>query len=231
MQYIYFMRHGETNFNLEGRVQGQADIPLNENGVTEAEITRDYFRDKGISFDRVYSSPLSRAVDTAATVAGIDAEVVIQDERVTELDFGADEGKKVSELSEGTLNLFYHPEKYVLPEGGESVDALKERCASFLEDIKKTLDENTGTERVLIVSHGAALRGFISCINSSRLEDFWVENLENCHVIMSSYEGGVMKIEEHMHPLGGTAYMVPPWKRLSGQAAEAVKKKEEADNA
>ena len=220
------MRHGETNHNLEGRVQGRTDIPLNENGVIEAGITRDFFKEKGILFDRVLSSPLVRAVDTAAMVAQIDVKDLIQDKRITELDFGTEEGKKVSELSEGVLNLFYHPEKYVLPEGGETVDELKSRCASFLEDLKKTLDGDKSIVNTLVVSHGAALRGIISCITGSRLEDFWVENLENCHAIKVSYDAGNLEIQEHMHPLGGTEYMVPPWKRLSGQAAQAVKEKE-----
>lgn len=60
---IYFLRHGQTNNNKEGRMQGRVDIPLNEVGRAQARCAAQ--RLKGIGFDAVYSSPLSRAVETA----------------------------------------------------------------------------------------------------------------------------------------------------------------------
>ena len=63
------MRHGETLFNTQKRVQGWCDSPLTENGILQAEQAKQYFAKKGISFDAVYSSTQERATDTAKIVA------------------------------------------------------------------------------------------------------------------------------------------------------------------
>ena len=66
---LYLMRHGETLFNIQKRVQGWCDSPLTENGICQAEQAKQYFAKKGISFDAVYSSTQERATDTAKIVA------------------------------------------------------------------------------------------------------------------------------------------------------------------
>ena len=66
---LYLMRHGETLFNTQKRVQGWCDSPLTENGIWQAEQAKQYFAKKGISFDAVYSSTQERATDTAKIVA------------------------------------------------------------------------------------------------------------------------------------------------------------------
>ena len=62
---LYLMRHGETDYNKKGLIQGQIDVPLNENGIRLAELTRDGFRREGLHFDLAYCSPLIRAKKTA----------------------------------------------------------------------------------------------------------------------------------------------------------------------
>ena len=66
---LYLMRHGETLFNTQKRVQGWCDSPLTENGIWQAEHANQYFAKKGISFDAVYSHMHERATDTATIVA------------------------------------------------------------------------------------------------------------------------------------------------------------------
>ena len=213
MQHLYFMRHGETPYNRSGRVQGRTDIPLNEDGVTEAGIARDFFMGKGISFDLVMSSPLHRAVATAAIIGQIPEEKVIQDERVIELDFGTSEGSTVNDLPQGVLNLFYEPEKYQIPEGGESIEELQARCSDFLQEMAQKLAADPKLQTVLVISHGAALRGFISCIEHTQRKDFWAGNLENCCVYQTGFDGKDFHTIGYLHPLEGTQYMIPPWKR------------------
>lgn len=70
---IYLIRHGQTDENLAWRIQGQRDFPLNATGERQAEEVRDRLRNLGISFARVYSSPLGRAVRTAEIVTGCEA--------------------------------------------------------------------------------------------------------------------------------------------------------------
>ncbi len=67
---LYLMRHGETLLNREGRLQGQIDTELDAEGIAEAERAGAFVKAQGLVFDRVYSSHLSRAVDTAALVSG-----------------------------------------------------------------------------------------------------------------------------------------------------------------
>lgn len=65
------MRHGETDGNRGNRLQGRADIPLNENGIRQAKVAGEKLLKKNLIFDAVYSSPLQRAMDTAVLVSGI----------------------------------------------------------------------------------------------------------------------------------------------------------------
>lgn len=58
---VYFIRHGETDFNKRCLIQGMSDIPLNDKGIHQAELAADWFKQQGIVFDGVFSSPLVRA--------------------------------------------------------------------------------------------------------------------------------------------------------------------------
>ena len=73
---IYLVRHGETELNVKRVLQGRSDYPLTETGVRQAQEVADWFREQGIVFDRVYTSPLVRAVQTARIIVGDDAEIV-----------------------------------------------------------------------------------------------------------------------------------------------------------
>lgn len=93
---VYFIRHGETDFNKRCLIQGMSDIPLNDKGIHQAELAADWFKQQGIVFDEVFSSPLVRARKTAAIVSGRTFEEVHPDARIQEMDFGVDEGKPYS---------------------------------------------------------------------------------------------------------------------------------------
>lgn len=84
---LYLMRHGETLFNTQKRVQGWCDSPLTENGIWQAEEAKQYFAKKGISFDAVYSSTQERATDTAKIVAP--EYTVTQLKGIKEMNFGS----------------------------------------------------------------------------------------------------------------------------------------------
>ena len=84
---LYLMRHGETLFNTQKRVQGWCDSPLTENGICQAEQAKQYFAKKGISFDAVYSSTQERATDTAKIVAP--EYTVTQLKGIKEMNFGS----------------------------------------------------------------------------------------------------------------------------------------------
>ena len=93
---VYFIRHGETDFNKRCLIQGMSDIPLNDKGIQQAGIAAEWFEKQNITFDRVFASPLVRARKTAAIVSGRTFEEVQPDARIREMDFGVDEGKPYS---------------------------------------------------------------------------------------------------------------------------------------
>ena len=105
---VYFIRHGETDFNKRCLIQGMSDIPLNDKGIQQAGIAAEWFEKQNITFDRVFASPLVRARKTAAIVSGRTFEEVQPDARIREMDFGVNEGKPYSLIKD----LFDAPESY-----------------------------------------------------------------------------------------------------------------------
>lgn len=198
---VYFIRHGETDFNKQGLIQGRTDIPLNETGISQAEMTAAFFRKEGIVFDRVYSSPLIRAHKTASIVSGWDMADIRTDERVQELAFGTAEGMDFKKLPENIMNLFTKPEAYVPPEGAEQLSVLKDRCHSFLDTLAEMSLKEPSVHTVLVATHGAALRGILSCLDQCPLEKFWKKGLYNCCVVKAYWNDGGWVLDGIENPL------------------------------
>lgn len=94
---IILVRHGQTKWNSEGRVQGRTDIPLNARGMAQAEAVGEWL--SGRKIDAVYASPLMRAHDTAKAIADRQGVCVKLLGEMIEIDFGLWEGKTSCELS------------------------------------------------------------------------------------------------------------------------------------
>ena len=93
-----YLRHGETAWNREGRMQGATDIPLNETGRAQAHAAAETLRD--VHIDRIISSPMARAAETADIVGAAKGLVPTRDERLKERYFGAFDGLLLSEIRE-----------------------------------------------------------------------------------------------------------------------------------
>ena len=132
---LFLVRHGQTDWNLAGRLQGQTDIPLNDTGRRQAEEARQ--RLSGVQFDAVYSSPLSRAVETAILVSGWPADRVRTDERIKEIAFGDWEGKAPRTLGDDFAPFFADPARFVPAPGGESLPTLMARVSDFTAYVKQ----------------------------------------------------------------------------------------------
>lgn len=194
---VYFIRHGETDFNKRCLIQGMSDIPLNDKGVQQAGVAANWFKAQNITFDKVFSSPLVRARKTAAIVSGRTFEAVQPDARIREMDFGVDEGKQYSLIKD----LFDAPETYIPPEGAESIQELQTRAQEFLDMLSEMAASEENVHTVLAASHGAALRGIMSCINHCELKDFWRSGLSNCCVYKIHLENNVWVEDGLMHPI------------------------------
>ncbi len=186
--HLYIMRHGETDDNTRRVLQGQKDNPLNENGKKQAIEAGEEL--KGIVFDRIYVSPLIRAVQTAELATGRNRSEFITEERIKEIGFGVLEGSCSDDVKPPYDNFFKNPACYAAPEGGESLIELSERTREFLEEIKGTLQG----KNVLLVSHGAAIHAIINQIKKQPIEHFWDMRLGNCGILEVSDESGDYEI-------------------------------------
>lgn len=196
---IYLFRHGETDWNKERRLQGQSDIPLNDYGRELAEKTAAALIE--IPFDAAFCSPLSRAAETAAIIAGKGLRPVplIKDARLMEIHFGQYEGHKFDDMKQNGSshplhNFFCHPEHYIPPDGAESIPAACGRAWSFLQE--RILPLEALCENVLIVAHGALNRCMLSTIQSIPPERFWQISLPNCAASILSLEDGTFSVLE-----------------------------------
>ena len=116
---VYLMRHGQTDWNKEYRLQGATDIPLNEEGRRQAKEAAEKMRD--IPFECVYSSPLIRAKETAQIISAFHDIPTVVDDRLKEMSFGIYEGT-TPDYEKQDINrvlLFEAPHRFV-PQGGES---------------------------------------------------------------------------------------------------------------
>lgn len=181
---LYFIRHGETDWNIVKRLQGSTDIPLNENGEALARITAEGMRD--IPLDLIFTSPLKRAHRTAELIRGNRDIPIVIEERIREICFGDYEG--LVSKSEGysipdpDFKFFFtKTECYHTPPNGESVESLLKRTGEFLEELKHR--EDLKDKSILISSHGAAVRAMLCNIEGSGIEHFWGKGVhKNCGV-------------------------------------------------
>ena len=151
---LYIIRHGQTELNSRHVLQGRSDHPLNEAGIQQAREAARRLQSLGIRFDRVYSSPLIRAVQTAEIVVP-NTEPVI-DERLIEMDYGPYEGTDLNRLPPEILEFFKDFAHNAAPRGMEQLTSVVERVGRFLEEIKG-LKGN-----ILISAHAIAMKGALA---------------------------------------------------------------------
>ena len=141
--YVYIVRHGETDYNAKKeRFGGRVDVPLNNNGREQAMKLK--IRYAGITFDRVYSSPLIRTIETARIISDCD---IIIDERLIERSNGDLEGRLRSEIDPATID--YSNIEFIMKYHIEPDESIKGRVRSFLNEIANL----EGCENILVVTH------------------------------------------------------------------------------
>jgi broad specificity phosphatase PhoE len=141
---IYFVRHGQTDWNLNHKIQGNRDIKLNSEGRRQATAMRENLKD--IHFDAIFSSPLSRAKETAKIIAKAHSGTpLIFTDQLAERNFGDYEGRN----NNGDFYGLWHYDN-ANTRNGETPKNLEKRISRFLDRVIK---EYTG-KNVLLVSHG-----------------------------------------------------------------------------
>lgn len=180
---LYLTRHGETEWNVHSRIQGQTDTALNETGIKQARELAQRLEKEGLAIGRIYTSRQRRAYETAAIAAEILGLNVIVKDGLEEINLGKWEGytwKQVRELFHEEYEDWHENRRYQVPPGGESYQQLLERLIPVLRSIIKEEKDN-----VLVVTHSAVIMTLLSYIYDKPFEDM-VKNFKtkNTEIVM-----------------------------------------------
>ena len=179
---VYFLRHGQTDWNVAHRIQSQgaAEVDLNATGVAQAESAAKMIESANLAFDRVYVSPYRRARHTADIICARVGGTPIPDDRLCEIDFGDYNGTSYGEAGYVDDNIraaFENPPAFV-PHGGESYGQFLARVGGFLDDELKPLEGVCGS--VLVVAHRGVLNAVATILEKRDLSRFWKNDTSNC---------------------------------------------------
>jgi broad specificity phosphatase PhoE len=188
---VILVRHGQTDWNQEGIFRGRIDVKLNAAGIDEAGIIGAKL--SGVDPDAVYSSPLSRALETARSIASFrDKRVTILDELV-DFDFGAWQGLSREEAKARYPRVFAKwektPEKARIP-GAETLDGVRKRVLGGLDSIRAAHPDG----KVVIVSHGLINKVLLCAVLGLANSNFWKIKQDNGAISIFTYSSRGTKL-------------------------------------
>ena len=202
---LYIVRHGKTDWNKECKFQGAQDIPINEEGRAAAVKLSERLKD--VSFDEIFSSPLSRAYETACIISTGSLSLskgVLKNDLLKEISFGEGEGvpfDKWMNTDDPRKYFFEAPDKYVPPKGGETFESGIERTAEFVHTVLEPYYKKNPDARILIVAHGAILAALMCVLENRGVEHFWGNGLKgNCEETIYTYDGKNWMLESEEKP-------------------------------
>lgn len=175
MKRLYLMRHGETLFNVQHKIQGWCDSPLTAKGIAQAQCVRAFFEKQGIIFDHAYCSPSERCCDTLELVCDLPYTRL---KGLKEMYYGQLEGES-ERLNCRTPK---ECETYYLQFGGESSNDVLARMVRTLTDVMKQEDHQC----VLAVSHSGACFNFLRAFQDPTEE--LKKGFGNCCIFIYQFE-------------------------------------------
>lgn len=208
MTQLILIRHGETLWNTERRMQGQLDSPLTERGLWQARQLG--LRLQKQVFTALYSSDLPRAARTAEQIAAVTGHDIRKDQRLRERHFGVFEGMTQKEMQacepEAYERFMSRDPQYAVP-GGESPAAFFARCRTTLEDIA----QRHADETIAIVTHGLVLDSAYRAATGLTLDAQRPVPLVNASLNWFAFDGerwsaGLWGDAEHLGPDGVTIF-------------------------
>ena len=175
MGHFYFVRHGQTIWNVEGKICGATDIALTDLGHKQAIETGKKILEEHIHADEILYSPLMRAADTAKHISGITGIPAREELRLKEQNFGIWEStpRKGAEFQQAKQSFACSYE------GGESMLRLAQRIYNLLDEIKAQSDEKT----YILVAHNGIARVVQSYFTDMTNEEFAAYGVKNCEVV------------------------------------------------
>jgi phosphoserine phosphatase len=170
---IVLVRHGQTDWNKKELFRGRADIPLNQVGIQQATKTAHHLKILDFSINKVYSSPLQRALQTAQAIANqLDIPPVEEVEDFIEFDYGQWEGQPYDTIKKKSPQMYKQwlndPIQLKIP-GGETLEQVKDRVKRALDLImRQSKDQN-----IVIVSHKAITKIIIGILLGWEEDNYW----------------------------------------------------------
>lgn len=185
---IFLVRHGQTDYNVQKRNQGELPIPLNEEGILQAKKDADVFRK--LKLTAVYSSPVLRAKQTAEYIAAPHKVMTKVDNLLTECNRGVYEGLTLKEMLAKNPNLSTEQKLDGIdwrPSKGETVREVTERVMQSFENIIK---QHKPEDIIVIVSHGLPLRCLVHWLHGGKPEDIWHTGMQdNAEIVEVHWNG------------------------------------------
>ncbi len=178
---LYFIRHGQTDWNVAGRIQGSYDSELNETGIDQAKELGSKVLESDLKIVRIYSSKQKRALKTAAIISEITNVECIPIDGLEEINLGSWEGltwKEVREKYPTEYEEWYQKRRYTKAPNGESYQDMIERV---LEAIHKIIASNK--DNAAIVTHGAVIMCLQCYITNTPFDEMGKFKAENANII------------------------------------------------
>ncbi len=184
---IYITRHGETRWNIEGRIQGHLDSQLTDKGEEGARKLRERLFEEEI--DVIISSPLERAHKTARIIKGSRNIDIDLNSKLKEINCGEFQGERFDEIweknPEAKNKLKKNPFKFIYPKG-ESLEIFYNRVEEGFNEILEKYDEKD----ILIVTHGGTIRSILAEMFEKQNGSTWFKDVvENCSLSIYDYNG------------------------------------------
>lgn len=179
MGHMYFIRHGESVWNVENKICGATDIPLTEKGHQQAKQTAMQFVEQDIHADLILYSPLSRAAETARHISELTGIPMLMDERLREQNFGKYESTPRNGAD------FREAKKQFLCryDGGESMLHLAQRIYNLLDEVKAASDDKT----CILVAHNGIARVVQSYFYEMTNEEYADFGVRNCTILKYNF--------------------------------------------
>jgi broad specificity phosphatase PhoE len=203
MTSIYLVRHGQTAWNKEEIFRGRTDVPLDETGLKQAELAGEYLKE--VEIDAIYSSPLSRALETAEKIARFHNLKVQPLEGIIDMSFGNWEGHAHQEIKKNDSETYRRwreePHLVRLP-GGESLDDVRVRSMAALEEV---IRKHPG-KALILISHRVVNKVIICGILGLDNSHFWQISQDPTAINLIQYRNGkyilsLMNETCHLKPL------------------------------
>lgn len=189
MLEVLLVRHGQTDWNVERRIMGPKPVGLNKAGRAQARSLHKGLKE--ISIDRIYTSPLKRALQTAQLIdQGREIPIVIE-VKLQEIDYGEWVGRTFDEVRQDPRYQRYHtkPSEAVGP-GQETVLGVRDRAVGFVESVRR---EN-GIGRVVVVTHADIIKILLAHYLHLNLDEFHQLKVDNGSISVVWFDGAAERV-------------------------------------